>query len=80
MTYDNAEEVRALAERYGFQTKPVAMKNTHHAEMNELLIGRELGWVEKGGILREEPTPCRVVAPKAQSGKARRGSPQAPKK
>ena len=47
MTYDNAEEVRALAERHGFETKPVAMKNTHHAEMNELLIGRDLGWVEK---------------------------------
>jgi DNA adenine methylase len=38
MTYDNAEEVRALAERHGFETKPVAMKNTHHAEMNELLL------------------------------------------
>jgi DNA adenine methylase len=45
MTYDNAEEVRALAARHGFQTKPVAMKNTHHAEMNELLIGRDLSWV-----------------------------------
>jgi DNA adenine methylase len=54
MTYDNAEEVQALAERYGFETKPVAMKNTHHAEMDELLIGRNLDWVEDGGIFREE--------------------------
>ena len=45
MTYENAEEVRVLAERHGFQTTPVAMKNTHHAEMNELLIGRDLSWV-----------------------------------
>jgi DNA adenine methylase len=54
MTYDNAEEVRALAERHGFETKPVAMKNTHHAEMDELLIGRNLDWVEDGGVFREE--------------------------
>ena len=28
-------------------------KNTHHAEMAELLIGRNLDWVEDGGIFRE---------------------------
>jgi DNA adenine methylase len=54
MTYDNAEEVQALAERHGFETKPVAMKNTHHAKMDELLIGRNLDWVEDGGIFRED--------------------------
>jgi len=46
MTYDNADEVSALARKYGFSTKPVAMKNTHHAEMKELLIGRNLSWLE----------------------------------
>ncbi len=45
MTYDNTPEVRSLAKRYGFETRLVAMKNTHHAEMNELLIGRNLSWV-----------------------------------
>ena len=60
MTYDNAEEVQLLAEQHGFQTKPVAMKNTHHAEMDELLIGRNLDWVEDGGVFREEPTPYKV--------------------
>ena len=69
MTYDNAEEVRELAERHGFETKPVAMKNTHHAEMDELLIGRNLDWVEDGGIFREEP-PTYKVAPATK--KARR--------
>ncbi|MDP2743851.1 MAG: DNA adenine methylase [Dehalococcoidia bacterium] len=44
MTYDNAEGVREMAVRHGFQTVAVAMKNTHHAEMDELLIGRDLGW------------------------------------
>lgn len=42
MTYDNALEIQAMAERFGFSTKTVTMKNTHHATMNELLVGREL--------------------------------------
>ena len=45
MTYDNAQSVLELAEKFGFDTKPVAMKNTHHAEMSELLIGRNLNWL-----------------------------------
>jgi len=44
MTYDNADELRALAKQYGFDTQLVPMKNTHHAEMTELLIGRCLDW------------------------------------
>lgn len=44
MTYDNADGVRLLAERHGFDTELVSMKNTHHAEMHELLIGRDLSW------------------------------------
>ena len=46
MTYDNADGVREMAGRHGFETVAVAMKNTHHAEMDELLIGRNLAWVE----------------------------------
>jgi DNA adenine methylase len=45
MTYDDAAEVRSLAERFGFAMQAVAMKNTHHAKMHELLIGRNLEWV-----------------------------------
>ena len=67
MTYDNADKVISLAEKHGFETKPVAMKNTHHAEMNELLIGRNLDWVEDGGIFREKPTPYKVNRPKAKT-------------
>ena len=44
MTYDNAPEVRRLAERYGFDIQPISMRNTHLAEMTELLIGRNLTW------------------------------------
>ncbi|MBI4062686.1 MAG: DNA adenine methylase [Elusimicrobia bacterium] len=47
MTYDNAPEVQNLAKNHGFQMKPVAMKNTHHAEMTELLIGRDLSWLKE---------------------------------
>jgi DNA adenine methylase len=45
MTYDDAEEVRALALKHRFECKSVSMNNTHHATMTELLIGRNLDWV-----------------------------------
>jgi len=45
MTYDNAVEPRTLSSRYGFDTAQVAMKNTHHAAMTELLISRSLDWL-----------------------------------
>jgi len=38
MTYDEAPEVRQLAERYGFRIETVPMKNTHHSIIHELLI------------------------------------------
>lgn len=44
MTYDDADDVRELAKKYNFDTELVAMKNTHHASMKELLIGRDLNW------------------------------------
>ncbi len=46
MTYDNADEVRALASRHGFETRQVAMRNTHHARMTELLVSRDFGWLD----------------------------------
>ena len=46
MTYDYAEEVLLLAARHGFHTRTVTMKNTHHTRMTELLIGRDLRWVD----------------------------------
>jgi DNA adenine methylase len=45
MSYDDAPEVRMLARAYGFDIQAVAMKNTHHAKMSELLIGRNLNWL-----------------------------------
>ena len=46
LTYDNAEEIRTLAADVGLSTRSVAMKNNHHAEMTELLIGKDLSWVD----------------------------------
>ena len=42
MTYDNAEEVKAMAEKHNFDICLIPMKNTHHAEMKELVIGKDL--------------------------------------
>jgi DNA adenine methylase len=46
MTYDNAGDVHKLAKMHGFETRAIPMKNTHHAEMTELLIGLNLSWVD----------------------------------
>jgi DNA adenine methylase len=38
LTYDDAPEVRSMAERHGFRVETVPMKNTHHEVIRELLI------------------------------------------
>ncbi len=48
MTYDDTDEVLDLATRYDFDVRRVPMKNTHLAKMMEMLIGRNLDWVERG--------------------------------
>lgn len=52
MTYDNADGVRELAKKFNFEIQAVAMKNTHHAELNELLIGRNLSWARRVNFRR----------------------------
>lgn len=44
MTYDLAEDVATMALDRGFDLEQIPMKNTHHANMTELLIGRDLAW------------------------------------
>ena len=46
MTYDNADEVKKMASERLFQTRLIAMKNTHHAEMTELVVGKNLSWMK----------------------------------
>ena len=45
LTYDNTREITTLAHESHFQTQAIAMKNTHHAKMTELLIGKDLSWL-----------------------------------
>jgi DNA adenine methylase len=45
MTYDDAEEVKEMAYKHGFQMRLVPMTNTHHTTMKELVIGRDLSWM-----------------------------------
>lgn len=47
MTYDNTAEIQNLAAKHCFERRTVAMKNTHHAEKTELLIGRNLEWLDE---------------------------------
>ena len=44
MTYDDARGVREMARKREFDMETVGMMNTHHSEMRELLIGRDLSW------------------------------------
>ncbi len=45
MSYDNTAEIVELAKHHGFETRPITMKNTHHARMTELLISKDLAWL-----------------------------------
>lgn len=46
LTYDNAAEVMTLSDKYSFKSKTIAMTNTHHAEMNELVISKDVSWLQ----------------------------------
>ncbi|MEW6534616.1 MAG: DNA adenine methylase [Candidatus Auribacterota bacterium] len=46
MTYDNVQEVIKLAEEFQFDYRSIPMKNTHHAKMTELVIGKNLSWMD----------------------------------
>lgn len=54
LTYDYDEYVIKMAEAHGFSFQPICMKNTHHTTMQELLICRELDWVEQPRRLGEQ--------------------------
>ncbi len=45
LTYDKAEEVELLSQKNNFEFKAIAMNNTHHAVMNELIIAKSLDWI-----------------------------------
>jgi DNA adenine methylase len=46
MTYDDSEDVQKMADRHDFDTRSIPMRTTHHAATTELLIGRDLSWID----------------------------------
>ena len=48
-TYDDAHQIRALAEEHSFAVRAIAMKTTHHLQKQELLISRDLRWLPAVG-------------------------------
>ena len=60
LTYEDNAAIRELTARYGFDTQPVAMKNTHHAKMTELLIGRNLDWMREPKVNSHNILPERL--------------------
>lgn len=53
MTYDNANEVKMMARNHGFQMRLIPMTNTHHATMQELVIGKDLSWMDRYTAVHE---------------------------
>lgn len=47
-TYDDATQVRSLAQKYDLQFHLIPMKNTHHSVLTELVIGQNLDWLITG--------------------------------
>lgn len=67
MTYDEAEEVKQMARRHGFQMRLIPMKSTHHATMKELVIGRALSWLDELPAVHEPEAKYRVKKPKGKT-------------
>lgn len=47
MTYDNVADVKVMADKHKLFAKLVTMKNTHNKNMAELLISRNLTWLNE---------------------------------
>jgi len=44
MTYDNVVRVKEMAAQYEFETRTIYMRNSHHAQLTELLIAKNMKW------------------------------------
>ena len=54
ITYDDADEIRNLADHHGFDIENILMQNTHHIKKYELLIGRNLDWIREDKIFSQK--------------------------
>lgn len=66
MSYDNDPEIHDIAREFGFECRLVCMKNTHHAKMTELLISRDLEWLDSNGS--SHPAVSREGSSRTQKG------------
>ena len=71
ITYDNAEEVKRMARNHRFQMRLIPMTNTHHATMEELLIGKDLSWMDRFPAVHEPEVE--YVARKAKKKRPNKG-------
>lgn len=46
VTYDDNTNVRSLAKRHSMQLRLIPMKTTHHVSKEELILGKELSWMD----------------------------------
>ncbi|RLD34014.1 MAG: DNA adenine methylase [Bacteroidetes bacterium] len=44
LTYDDTEEIRALAKKYNLDFRIIPMKTTHHIQKNEIIISDNFEW------------------------------------
>ena len=65
ITYDNSDEVKTLARKHGFQMRLIPMNNTHHATIEELVIGKDLAWMDDFPSVHEPKTKYRRSRKKA---------------
>lgn len=79
MTYDNAEEVKVMARRHRFHMRLIPMNNTHHATMEELVIGKDLSWMDQYAAVHEPQVEYGTRRTKKVTTKEckRRGKPHA---
>lgn len=52
-SHNLAEEVKRMARSHGFQMRLIPMSNTHHATMEELVIGKDLSWMDRFPAVHE---------------------------
>lgn len=61
LTYDNALEVRELARRHSFEMRLIPMTNTHHAKMEELVIGKNLAWMDDSPVVHDPEVEYEIL-------------------
>lgn len=69
ITYDNAEEVKRMARKHRFQMRLIPMTNTHHAIKEELVVGKDLSWMDRFPAVHEPETEYVVRKTKKRPNK-----------